>query len=117
MPTPDLATRFRALHAPGELLVLPNAWDAGSARLIESLGARAIATTSSGVCWARGYPDGKALPFDVLISAVAEITRVSTLTASVLPTGLTCSSWSTRSSFTCSRMGMSPISSSKSVPP
>ena len=51
---------FRSLH--DDFLVLPNAWDAGSARLFESLGAPAIATTSAGVAWARGYPDGDALP-------------------------------------------------------
>ena len=67
---------FRDLHAPGRLLVLPNAWDAGSARLIEECGAAAIATTSSGVAWARGYPDGNALPTRVLAAAVAEIARV-----------------------------------------
>ena len=58
------------------LLVLPNAWDAGSARLIESCGAAAIATTSSGVAWAHGYPDGDKLPPRILAAAVAEITRV-----------------------------------------
>ena len=73
---------FRRLHAPGQLLVLPNAWDAASARLIESVGATAIATTSSGVCWARGYPDGKALPLAVLVGAVAEIVRVTRLPVS-----------------------------------
>jgi len=67
---------FRDLHAPGRLLILPNAWDAGSARLIEDCGAAAIATTSSGVAWARGYPDGNALPRPVLAAAVAEIARV-----------------------------------------
>jgi 2-methylisocitrate lyase-like PEP mutase family enzyme len=67
---------FRELHAPGRLLILPNAWDAGSARLIEECGAAAIATTSSGVAWARGYPDGNALPPRVLAAAVAEIARV-----------------------------------------
>ena len=67
---------FRDLHAPGSLLILPNAWDAGSARLIEDCGAAAIATTSSGVAWARGYPDGNALPPRVLAAAVAEIARV-----------------------------------------
>ena len=51
------AAQFRQLHADG-LLLLPNAWDAGSARLIESLGAKAIATTSAGVAWANGYADG-----------------------------------------------------------
>lgn len=70
------SARFRALHAPGELLVLPNAWDAGSARLVESCGAAAVATTSSGVAWAHGYPDGDALPPRVLAAAVAEIVRV-----------------------------------------
>jgi 2-methylisocitrate lyase-like PEP mutase family enzyme len=74
---------FRELHAPGRLLVLPNAWDAGSARLIESCGAHAIATTSSGVAWACGYPDGDAIPPDVLIDAVARIKRVLTVPLSV----------------------------------
>jgi 2-methylisocitrate lyase-like PEP mutase family enzyme len=58
------------------MLVLPNAWDAGSARLIESCGASAIATTSSGVAWACGYPDGDAIPPRVLADAVARIARV-----------------------------------------
>src|SRR5262249_4050863 len=53
-----------------------NAWDAGTARLIESLGAKAVATTSAGVAWAHGYPDGDTLPVDRLIDTVAAITRV-----------------------------------------
>ena len=71
-----MGSAFHDLHAPGRLLILPNAWDAGSARLIEACGAEAIATTSAGLAWARGYPDGDALPASVLASAVAEITRV-----------------------------------------
>jgi 2-methylisocitrate lyase-like PEP mutase family enzyme len=71
-----MATTFRELHAPGGLLILPNAWDAASARLVEDCGAAAIATTSAGLAWARGYPDGNALPPSVLAAAVAEITRV-----------------------------------------
>src|SRR5262245_24341753 len=71
-----MGSAFHDLHAPGRLLLLPNAWDAGSARLIEECGAEAIATTSAGLAWARGYPDGNALPPSVLASAVAEITRV-----------------------------------------
>jgi 2-methylisocitrate lyase-like PEP mutase family enzyme len=55
--------------------MLPNAWDAGTARLIESLGAKAIATTSAGLAWSRGYPDGNALPNDQLIAATREIAR------------------------------------------
>jgi 2-methylisocitrate lyase-like PEP mutase family enzyme len=74
---------FRELHAPGHILVLPNAWDAGSARFIESCGAPAIATTSAGVAWAHGYPDGNVLPADVLAHAVAEIARVIKVPLSV----------------------------------
>ena len=70
------ARTFRDLHAPGRLLRLANAWDAGSARLIESCGATAIATTSAGLAWSRGYPDGDLLPLRVLVTAIAEITRV-----------------------------------------
>jgi 2-methylisocitrate lyase-like PEP mutase family enzyme len=72
----DRAARFRALHEPGKILVLPNAWDAGSARLIESCGAEAIATTSAGVAWACGYPDGDAIPPREVSAAVARIVRV-----------------------------------------
>src|SRR5712671_1590406 len=67
---------FRALHQGPALLVLPNAWDAVTARLIESLGAKAIATTSAGLAWSRGYPDGNALPDDQLIAATRDIVRV-----------------------------------------
>jgi 2-methylisocitrate lyase-like PEP mutase family enzyme len=74
---------FRDLHAAGRILVLPNAWDAGSARLVESCGAKAIATTSSGVAWACGYPDGDAVPADVLVDAVKRITRVLTVPLTV----------------------------------
>lgn len=70
------ATDFHALHAPGQLLLLANAWDAGSARLIESLGATAIATTSCGVAWSQGYPDGDALPVERVLAAIAAMTRV-----------------------------------------
>lgn len=72
-----MSTRvFRNLHRGPDLLRLPNAWDAGSARLIESLGAKAIATTSAGVAWSRGYPDGDALPAEPLLATAREIARV-----------------------------------------
>ena len=67
---------FRKLHEGPEILLLPNAWDAGSARLIESLGAKAIATTSAGLAWSRGYPDGDTLPVEQLLATVNEIIRV-----------------------------------------
>ncbi len=74
---------FRELHSGPGLLILPNAWDAGSARLIESLGARAIATTSAGVAWARGYPDGDALPIEHMVAVVREMARVVTVPLSI----------------------------------
>jgi len=64
------------LHQGPEILILPNAWDAGSARVIEVAGAAAIATSSAAVAWANGYPDGEALPFDLLLSTVREIARM-----------------------------------------
>jgi len=69
------AAAFRRLHRGRNILLLANCWDAGSARLTESLGARAMATTSAGVAWALGYPDGDVLPVDLLAVAVALITR------------------------------------------
>ncbi|HUJ03375.1 MAG TPA: isocitrate lyase/phosphoenolpyruvate mutase family protein, partial [Rhizomicrobium sp.] len=64
------AEKFRALHAPGRFLVLPNAWDAASARLVEDCGAEAIATSSAAVAWSHGYADGEAIPVAVLLAAV-----------------------------------------------
>ncbi len=74
---------LRQLHAKAQLLRLPNAWDAGSARLFESLGARAIATTSAGVAWALGYPDGYKLPVDVVFGFATNIARVLTVPLSI----------------------------------
>lgn len=76
------ATAFRALHHDG-LLILPNAWDAGSARLMQSLGARAIATTSAGVAWAHGHADGDRLPLHLMLDTVTAIARVVDLPVSV----------------------------------
>ena len=53
-----------------------NVWDAGCAKIIESLGVAAIATTSAGVARSRGYPDGDALPVDKLLATTREIARV-----------------------------------------
>ncbi|MEU9972091.1 isocitrate lyase/phosphoenolpyruvate mutase family protein [Streptomyces sp. NPDC051014] len=67
------ALAFRALHVPGRPLVLPNAWDAMSARLAEDAGAAAVATTSAGLAWALGAPDGDRLDRDRAVEAVARI--------------------------------------------
>jgi 2-methylisocitrate lyase-like PEP mutase family enzyme len=73
------AEAFRAMHDRSRILVLPNAWDAMSARVIEEAGARAIATTSAGVAFSAGYPDGEAIPRDEMIAAIARIARVTTV--------------------------------------
>ena len=70
------AEQFRQLHHAEPLLVLPNVWDAASARVIEQAGFPAIATTSSGVAAALGYDDGQNLSRDMLVEALARITRV-----------------------------------------
>lgn len=75
MTNTEHAATFRHLHQHS-LLLLANAWDAGSARLIESLGAKAIATTSAGVAWANGYPDGSHLPMQQLVDTATRIARV-----------------------------------------
>src|ERR1700679_1669428 len=74
---------FRALHAPGHILVLPNAWDAASARAGEDAGAEAIATSSAAVAWSHGYPDGELIPAATLVTMVREIIRVVKLPVSV----------------------------------
>ncbi|WP_019810757.1 isocitrate lyase/PEP mutase family protein [Saccharomonospora halophila] len=63
---------FRALHHTEDVLLLPNAWDAGSARILRHLGFRAVATTSSGAAAARGLPDG-ALGRDEVLAHCAEL--------------------------------------------
>jgi 2-methylisocitrate lyase-like PEP mutase family enzyme len=72
----NLAKAFRNLHSQSQLLILPNAWDAGSARLFENTGAKAIATTSAGAAWALGYPDGNTLPPEKLATVIRDITNV-----------------------------------------
>ena len=69
--------RFRALHARDRVLVLPNVWDAASAAIARSLGAEAIATTSAGVSWGGGYPDGNAVPPFVRTAAIAGVKRAA----------------------------------------
>ncbi|MFH8489097.1 isocitrate lyase/phosphoenolpyruvate mutase family protein [Streptomyces longisporoflavus] len=69
----DHALSFRALHVAGRPLVLPNAWDAASARVIEAAGAAAVATTSAGVAWDLGAADGDRLGGDRALGAVARI--------------------------------------------
>lgn len=54
----EKAAAFRALHAQAGAFVIPNPWDAGSAKLLDLTGFRALATTSAGFAWSVGRPDG-----------------------------------------------------------
>jgi 2-methylisocitrate lyase-like PEP mutase family enzyme len=77
------ARSFRDLHRPDHVLVLPNAWDAATARIFEDAGAEAIATTSAGFAWANGYQDGRVPPKRVLLDGVSAIARVTTIPLTV----------------------------------
>src|ERR1700743_1812350 len=79
----DGAATFRRLHTTTPPLRLPNAWDAGSARLFESLGATAIATTSAGVAWALGFQDARPLPVAEVFAVAARMARVLRVPLSV----------------------------------
>jgi 2-methylisocitrate lyase-like PEP mutase family enzyme len=68
----DKASALLALHA-GPGFVLPNAWDAGSARVLEQVGFPAIATTSAGIAWSCGVPDGGALDRDRMLEHIGRI--------------------------------------------
>lgn len=69
------ADALRALHSGPEALVLVNVWDAGSARIIEDLGFPAIATTSAGMAFSKGLPDGQKISSERMMAAVAEIAQ------------------------------------------
>ena len=70
MPDADL---LRSLHVPGKPIVLPNAWDAASAKVIEAAGFPALATTSGGVAAALGYEDHEGAPAEDMLAAAGRI--------------------------------------------
>jgi len=71
------AELFRSKHHGPRLLLLPNAWDAMSARVFMAAGFDAIATTSGGVAWSLGYADGEQAPWHEVVAATARIVRVA----------------------------------------
>ncbi|WP_443697267.1 isocitrate lyase/PEP mutase family protein [Pseudomonas sp.] len=77
-----LSTVFRNLHQDN-LLVLANVGDAGSARIVESVGSKAVATSSAAVAWANGYQDGNQLPLKLLTTTVESMVRVLTVPLTV----------------------------------
>lgn len=76
-------SEFRDLHAKGRLVVLPNAWDAASARIAEDCGAKAIATSSAAFAWAQGLPDGEAVTPEMVLETAKQILRVVRVPVSV----------------------------------
>src|SRR5919199_2559101 len=71
----DKATALRALHVPGDPLVLPNAWDAASAAMVEAAGFPAVATSSNAMAAVLGYDDGEAAPVAEVLAAVSRMVR------------------------------------------
>ncbi len=69
----DQAAAFCRQHRSGDMIVLPNAWDPGSAALMAAAGFPAIATTSAGIAYARGCSDGERLGRDGMLDCVAAI--------------------------------------------
>jgi 2-methylisocitrate lyase-like PEP mutase family enzyme len=71
------AAMLRDLHVPGRPVVLPNVWDAGSAKVFAGAGFRALATSSSAVAESLGYADGEQTPPDEMFAALARICRTA----------------------------------------
>src|SRR3954468_21516266 len=80
--TDDAAT-LRALHVPGTPLVLPNAWDAASAQMVETAGFPVVATSSFATARILGYDDGEAAPVEEVLAAAARIVRAVSLPVTV----------------------------------
>lgn len=71
----SLAETFRRLHHGPNLLVLANCWDVASARVVEAAGAPAIATSSAGVAFSLGYPDGQRISREEMLAVVARVAK------------------------------------------
>ncbi|BCJ38777.1 carboxyvinyl-carboxyphosphonate phosphorylmutase [Actinocatenispora thailandica] len=86
MTAPGLAAAaaaFRALHRPGNPVVLPNAWDAYSARIVAERGFPAVATSSIAVAESLGYRDGGGAPAELMFAAAGRIARAVDLPVTV----------------------------------
>ena len=79
----DKVEAFRALHVPGDPLVLFNIWDAGSAKAVADAGAKAIATGSYGVAEAQGFKDGETLPLEVVLENLRRIVSITELPVTI----------------------------------
>jgi len=82
MTRTDKTAAFRALHRPGEPFVMPNPWDAGTARMLAAMGAQALATTSAGHAFTLGRPDMGHVRRDEALAHAAEIVVATPLPVS-----------------------------------
>ena len=83
----DRATDFLALHIPGEPLLMPNPWDAGSARMLAAMGFRALATTSAGFAGTHGRTDGNVTRDEALAHAATVVGAVEVPVSADLENG------------------------------
>ncbi|KQS02094.1 phosphonomutase [Sphingomonas sp. Leaf357] len=74
---------FKALHVPGDPVILYNAWDVGSARAVADAGAKAIATGSLSVAAAQGFDDGEAMPLELALAGAARIAGAVSLPVTI----------------------------------
>ncbi|GAA1817297.1 isocitrate lyase/phosphoenolpyruvate mutase family protein [Actinomadura chokoriensis] len=77
------AQRLRELHRPGDPLLLPNVWDAGSATIVQEAGFPALATASAAVSAMLGYPDHEGAPAEEMFAAAARVIRAATVPVTV----------------------------------
>lgn len=71
----DKAMQFRSLHRGPGALLLPNVWDVASARIIEEAHFPALGTTSAGIAFSLGHPDGQRIPREEMLARIARIAR------------------------------------------
>jgi 2-methylisocitrate lyase-like PEP mutase family enzyme len=84
----EKADLLKKLHHRGRMLILPNIWDAAGASLLETLGYPAVATASAAISHAHGFEDGEHIPFDMLLSIVAQVVKAVNVPVTVdLETG------------------------------
>jgi 2-methylisocitrate lyase-like PEP mutase family enzyme len=69
----EKAELFRKLHTEGNVLLLANVWDVASARIVEDARFPAIATSSAGIAFAQGFPDGQKIPAERMLAVIADI--------------------------------------------
>lgn len=74
--TAETVARLRSLHVPGDPLILPNAWDAASAKAVVKAGFPVVATGSAAVADVLGYPDHQGAPAEEMFAAIARMVRV-----------------------------------------